>query len=136
MDIVERLKKCAVRAGLPDGLFEELRKELSQRAFNLLRFVSKGLAAQPGMEPFADALNNLVDTDPTSINGLSPQASAALFIAQAALIAKLKEEFQHGSLTAERAYELIAAGPGSHVVGEAVLRPFIEQLSNMLRDSK
>lgn len=88
------------------------------------------------MEPFKHVLNALVEIDPTSANGLSPQASAALHIAQAALIAKLKEEFQAGSLTPEMAYELIAAGPGAHVVGEAVLRPFIEQLSNMRFDSK
>jgi len=136
LDIVERLNQSAAHPESLDRLLEDLRTELIQRVFNLLRFAITGLAVQAGMEPFKHVLNALVEIDPTSANGLSPQASAALHIAQAALIAKLKEEFQAGSLTPEMAYELIAAGPGAHVVGEAVLRPFIEQLSNMRFDSK
>jgi len=128
-NIVERLTKCAADGRPLDGLFAELRDELSQRAFNLLQHVVDGCAAQRGVEPFADAVRKLVEIDPRSINGLSPQASAALSIAQTALIAKLKEDFQRGSLTAERAYELIADGPGAHAVGEAVLMPLVQQLS-------
>lgn len=135
-DIVERLNQSAAHVGSLDRVLEKLREELSQRVFNLLRFAIKGLAVRPEMKPLKHVLNKLVEFDPMSINGLSPQASAALVIAQAALIAKIKEEFQAGSFTQERAYELIAAGPGAHVVGEAVLRPFIEQLSNMRFDSK
>lgn len=136
LDIVERLNLSSAQTESLDRLLDELREELSQRVFNLLRFVITGLVAQPGMEPFKHVLDGLVEIDPTSINGLSQQATAALHIAQTALIVKLKEEFQTGSLTPERAYELIAAGPGAHVVGEAVLRPLIEQLTNTHFDSK
>ncbi|OXC78649.1 HNH endonuclease [Caballeronia sordidicola] len=128
INLVERLTKCAADGRPLDGLFAELSGELSQRAFNLLLHVVDAFASQPGAAPFADAIRKLVETDPKSVNGLSPQASAALSIAQTALITKLKEEFQRGSLTAERAHELIASGPGAHVVGEAVLMPLVQRL--------
>ncbi|MDQ0627260.1 hypothetical protein [Paraburkholderia graminis] len=130
--IVERLNKAATTREHLDRAIEDLREELSQRAFNLLQYAVNGFAAQPGMQAFAPILLELVKLDPTSIDGLAPQASATLSVALDALIAKLREEFISGGLTNDKAYELIASGPGAHTVGQAVLMPFVGQVDALL----
>lgn len=125
--IRSRLTKAAASGNESvDLLFDTLGKELEQRVFNLLSHVVQEAGTRgPELAAVAPALDLLTKLDPSATNGLSQTASAALFVAKSALLAKMKEEFKAGTLSEGRIVELIAEGPGAALVGQAVLMPIL-----------
>jgi hypothetical protein len=128
--------ELAAYATLPtveaDQLLSRVIDGQAQRVLNLAKWVLQNFKPRLPAE-LLPALGPLIDSmtahDPSSLNGLSPMASAALELAKGALVAKMREDIKAGRLDERRIAELIGEGPGAAVVGEMVLAPIVQALS-------
>jgi hypothetical protein len=96
----------------------------AQRVWNLTKWVLQGF--KPRLTPeLLSALGPVIDAmtahDPSSANGLSPNASATLALAKRALAAQIRDDIKAGRLDERRIAALIGEGPGAAVVGQAIL---------------
>ncbi|KHS84400.1 hypothetical protein [Pectobacterium carotovorum] len=100
----------------------------AQRVLNMTKWVLQGFKQNLPAE-WLPALGPIIDSmtahDPTSINGLSPKASAVLELAKCALADKMLEDIEAGRLDERRIAELMGEGPGAAAVCEMVLEPII-----------
>lgn len=103
----------------------------AQRVLNMAKWVLNGFKTRLSPELLASlgpTIDSMTAHDPSSINGLSPMATATLAIAKSALAAKMHEDIKAGRLDQRRIAELIGEGPGAAVVGQAILYPIVEAL--------
>jgi hypothetical protein len=110
-------------------LFSALLEEHSQRILNLMRFVVENAKkSHPVLNSLAPLLDPLVAFDPTTVNGLSGEATEALRLAREALLKQMLVDFDAGKLDMDRIALLIGDGPGAAIVGQAIFEPIISKL--------
>ena len=70
----------------------------------------------------------LIASDPTTDNGLTPEATLALRQAEIDLAAVMRVDFSKGRLELERLSMLIGGGPGAAIVGQSMSARIIGKL--------
>ncbi|WP_392416512.1 hypothetical protein [Delftia sp. WSY_7] len=104
----------------------------AQRVLNVAKYVLKNFkphlpaALLPILGPMIDAMTI---HDPNSANGLSTKATETLELAKGALASQMREDIKAGRLDERRIAELLGEGPGAAVIGQAVLAPMVQTLS-------
>lgn len=111
-----------------DVLFGGIVSGEGQRVFNLMRCVAKDLKhrASGSVEiAMAIFMEQAVELDPATENGLSEEASRSLALACKALARKMSEDCKAGVLDQDRMEMLIGGGLGAAVVGAALADKFV-----------
>jgi hypothetical protein len=94
-----------------------------------MRFVVENAKkSHPVLNSLAPLLDPLVAFDPTTVNGLSGEATEALRLAREALLKQMLVDFDAGKLDMDRIALLIGDGPGAAIVGQAIFEPIISKL--------
>ena len=110
-------------------LFAAVLEKQSQRILNLMRYVIDGANAHHpllgGLSPMFDWL---IAFDPSTANGLSNEATAALGLARQALLTQMLDDYAGGRLDSDRLAMLIGGGPGAAIVGQAIMEPIISSI--------
>jgi hypothetical protein len=97
----------------------------------LLKYMSEQLALKANTretEAISNAITALIRMDPTSIDGLSKQARAAVSLAETYLVTAIEDELDGGPLTVERVILLLNGTPGAAVAFRAVMEPMLAAL--------
>jgi hypothetical protein len=109
-------------------LFERVVASESQRVLNLMRHIVDGMKRHPETRSLARLFDPLVASDPTTGNGLTPMATAALRLSQMALVGQMLDDYAKEKLDLDRMEMLIGGGPGAAIVGQAMADPVMRSL--------
>lgn len=110
-------------------LFAAVLEKQSQRILNLMRYVIDGANAHhPLLGGLSPMLDWLIAFDPSTANGLSNEATAALGLARQALLTQMLDDYAGGRLDSDRLAMLIGGGPGAAIVGQAIMEPIISSI--------
>jgi hypothetical protein len=99
------------------NLFERVVANESQRVLNLMRHIVDDMKRHPETRSLAPLFDPLVAVDPTADNGLTAAATAALRLAQMALVGQMLDDYVKEKLDLDRMEMLIGGGPGAAIVG-------------------
>ena len=109
-------------------LFERVVANESQRVLNLMRYVVGEMHKNLEARSLAPFFGQLVAADPATENGLTPMATAALRLAEIALVGQMLDDYAKGELDLDRMDMLIGGGPGAAIVGQAMANPILRSL--------
>jgi hypothetical protein len=109
-------------------LFEKVLGNESQRVLNLMRHVVDEMKKRPENKSLVPLFEPLVAVDPTTENGLSPMATAALRLSEMALVGQMLDDYTKGKLDLDRMEMLIGGGAGAAIVGQAMADPIMRSL--------
>lgn len=115
-----------------DELLLQVVDEQSQRVLNLVKWVledCKSRLPAPVIPILGPVIDSMIAHDQRSLNGLSAMANATLELAKSALIAQMREDIKAARLDERRIAALMGEGGGAAVVGELVLAPLLQALS-------
>ncbi len=110
------------------NLFERVVGSESQRVLILMRYIVDEMKKRPETGSLVHLFDPLIAADPTADNGLTPIATAALHLAQIALVGQMLDDYANGKLDLDRMEMLIGGGPGAAIVGQAMADPVIRSL--------
>jgi hypothetical protein len=110
------------------NLFERVVGSESQRVLNLMRYIVEEMKKRQETGRLAFLFDPLVAADPTTDNGLTPMATAALRLAQMALVGQMLDDYAKEKLDLDRIEMLIGGGPGAAIVGQAMADPVMRSL--------
>jgi hypothetical protein len=110
------------------NLFERVVASESQRVLNLMHHIVDDMKRHPETRSLAPLFDPLVAVDPTTDNGLTPAATAALRLSQMALVGQMLDDYAKEKLDLDRMEMLIGGGPGAAIVGQAMADPIMRSL--------
>jgi len=93
-----------------------------------MRHVVDEMKKRPEQRSLVRLFEPLVAVDPTTDNGLTPMTTAALSLAQMALVGQMLDDYAKETLDLERMEMLIGGGPGAAIVGQAMADPVMRSL--------
>ena len=110
------------------NLFERVVGTEFERVLNLMRYIVEEMKKRQETGRLAFLFDPLVAADPTTDNGLTPMATAALRLAQMALVGQMLDDYAKEKLDLDRIEMLIGGGPGAAIVGQAMADPVMRSL--------
>jgi uncharacterized protein (UPF0261 family) len=93
-----------------------------------MRHIVDDMKRHPETRSLAPLFDPLVAVDPTTDNGLTAAATAALRLAQMALVGQMLDDYVKEKLDLDRMEMLIGGGPGAAIVGQAMADPIMRSL--------
>ena len=93
------------------NLFERVVAGESQRVLNLMRYIVEEMKKRHETGRLASLFDPLVAADPTTDNGLTPMATAALRLAQMALDGQMLDDYAKEKLDLDRMEMLMGEDP-------------------------
>jgi hypothetical protein len=130
-----------VRSLAPDERLHKVAELLEPhhaRVLTLARAVAENLRQQANAEPSDVALNlvatgleQILATDRKNLDGLTPQARAALTLGTRGLVIAIGAELDSSDLTAERLRLYLGGGLGMHAVGTKLVEPLTRALEEL-----
>ena len=115
-----------------DQLISRVIDAQAQRVLNMVKCVFQDFKSRLTAELFpvlGPIIDSMIAHDSSSINGLSPMASATLELAKGALVPQVREDIKAGRLDERRIAQLMGEGPGAAVVGAIVLALMAQMLA-------